>query len=198
MHLVVDVDGVLADQVPPVLDRINEKYGLGVRKKHIKRWDQAIADTDIKVEIESSLLDPEFVLGMRLIRDARRALVELAKSHHITIATNRDPSVDEFTKEWLQKKGIPFDDYVNTKKEGKGAISGHILVDDYPKNLIDFSVGGRLGILFTQPWNENDDSFGEAIKGNRLVRARGWDEVVEIIKSHEWDGMAGRLLPSSV
>lgn len=185
MHLVVDVDGVLADQVPPVLKRLNKKYGLRVSKKQIRQWDQPIAQTDIKTEIENSLLDPQFVLSMRLIRGARPALIELVANHSITIATNREPQMDKFTQQWLQKKDIPYHRYVNTRKHGKGAISGDVLIDDYPQNLAAFLATGGLAILFSQPWNEDDHSLEEAHKDDQLVRAHRWKEVVAIINSIE-------------
>jgi len=185
MHLVVDVDGVLADQVPPILKRLNQKYSLSLRKKDIRQWDQPIADTDIKTEIENSLQDAQFVLSMGLIKGAHWALMELDKNHSITIATNREPQMDKFTREWLQKKRIPYDRYVNTREHGKGAISGDVLIDDYPNNLAGFLAAGGLGILFSQPWNEDDHSLEDAYKDDQIVRAHGWKEVVAIINSIE-------------
>jgi len=51
--IVVDVDGVLADQVTPVLENINEKFGSNYKKSDIVLWDQPlpIANTNIKIEV---------------------------------------------------------------------------------------------------------------------------------------------------
>lgn len=183
MKLVVDVDGVIADQVSPVLERLNKIYRLNVTKDQIKRWDEPIADTDIKTEIEKSLLDKKFVLSLKLIDNAREALNQLAEEHEIIIATNRAPVVDQVTQEWLKKNGIPYHHYVNTSTSGKGTIVGDILIDDYPGNVLEFSAKGRLGILFEQPWNEYDPLIESAIAQGRIIRAHGWIEVVEIINS---------------
>ncbi len=183
MQLAVDVDGVIADQVPPVLERLNRKYGLEVTKDQIRRWNEPIADTDIKTEIEESLLDESFVLAMEPIEGATDALEQLAAKHKIMIATNRDRTADKATREWLSKNGIHYDSYINTSISGKGAIVGDILIDDYPGNLLAFSSKGRLGILFDQPWNQGDPAIANAVTMGSVVRARGWDEVVEIIGS---------------
>lgn len=189
MRIIVDVDGVLADQVSPVLERLNERYGLSVTKEEIRRWDEPIADTDIKTEIEKSHLDPDFVRSMRPLEDACAAMKELARRYEVIIATNRAPSADAATRQWLASNGIPYAEYINTSKSGKERVSGDVLIDDYPGNVLRFAASGGVGILFEQPWNENDPSIRQAIEhGNlagRIIRARGWRSVVEILKSLE-------------
>jgi 5'(3')-deoxyribonucleotidase len=186
--LVVDVDGVIADQITPVLKRLNEKDpDLNMTKDQIRKWDQPIkgpkTSTDIKTEIENSLCDSQFVFNMGLIPGAKEALIELAKKHEIIIATTRPSVSNEATQEWLRENGIPFHRYVNMRLLGKGCVSGDILIDDNPDNIFAFSAKGRHAFLFDQPWNEGDPKIGTASKEGRVVRAHGWEEVVKIIRT---------------
>lgn len=185
MKIAVDVDGVIADQISPVLKRLNAKYRLIVTRADIRHWDEPIADTDIKTEIETSLLNSQFILGMNLIRGARSALVKLARKHIIIIATHRPLVSDQATQAWLHKKGIPYHHYVNTSTQGKASLSSDILIDDYAGNVVAFSARGRHAILFDQPWNADDSEVEMASKEGRVARAHGWQEVVEIIRGFE-------------
>ena len=180
--LVVDVDGVLAEQVTPVLDLINQKFGSKYTKEDIIRWDQPLplANTDIKTEIENSHNDPKFVQNMQPIKNSIQVFTELSKYCEITIATHRPKIADKPTKKWLRKNNIPYDNYVNTSLKGKGSAKGNMLIDDYPKNVLDFTQQERIAFIFSQPWNENDESL---IGKDRIVQVDSWNDILERIKS---------------
>jgi len=188
LTLVVDVDGVLADQVTPVLETINGKYGSKYTKEDIHRWDQPLpaANTDIKTEIENSHHHASFIMNMKPLPDAKNVLRVLSKYCEITIATNRPRVANIPTKLWLFVNNIPYDKYVNTSIKGKGAAKGNILIDDYPKNALEFTAPEgqeRAALIFTQPWNENDQSV---IGNDKIVRANNWQEVLEKIQSMKY------------
>ncbi len=182
--IVVDVDGVLADQVTPILESINKKFGSKYIKSDIRSWDQPLplAKTDIKIAIESSHVDPSYIASMKPIQDAQKVISELSRYFEITIATNRTPVADKPSKQWLRKNNIPYDHYINTSVMGKGAAKGKLLIDDYPNNIVDFlsAEEGRIALLFSQPWNEDDQSL---IGKDNVYRVHGWKEVMEKIRS---------------
>lgn len=188
MNIAVDVDGVLAEQVKPVLDRLNDRFeeeiirelGRPMRKSDIKTWDEPIpgTDTNIKIEIEKAHEDPEYVLSMPVINGARPTLEEL-KSHgfNITIATSRTNVSSEATKEWLRSKSIPYDEYVSTNGSSKAILDAETLIDDYPRNVTDFTESGRCGILFQQPWN----SLESCERHPRTYGAESWEHAKDIL-----------------
>jgi 5'(3')-deoxyribonucleotidase len=185
MILVVDVDGVLADQVTPVLDELNSRCGSHYVKADIRHWDEPLplASTDIKTAIESSHHDPDFVRKMKPLPNAQAVLREISKYLDISIATNRTAVADKPTREWLNSNGIAHSQYHNTSLEGKGKVDGDIIVDDYPKNILAFvAKGNRKGIVFTQPWNEDDTSL---LGKEGIFRAKDWIEVWKIIDSFD-------------
>ena len=181
MILLVDVDGVLADQVPPVLDRLNREMGYHITKDEIREWDQKIGHTDIKTEIESALLQPEFILSMPLIEGAQETLDTLSKNHKIFIATDRDPATEQYTKQWLKEVGIRYEQFINTVGRGKATLPGDALIDDYWGNIENFAATARLGILFSQPWNSDNEQIESQIANMLVVRAHGWYDVARII-----------------
>lgn len=177
MKIAVDIDGVIGDQVPHVLRRVNDRLGRRYRKRDIRSWNQYLNGTDIETEIERALLDDEFIMGMPIYRGARSTLEALKKrGYYIIIATSRPPEKDEVTRKWLRDRKIPHDIFVNTRRTGKGMITADVLIDDNPQNIIEFARKGRIGILFLQPWNSSNK-----IVSRRAYVARGWSMVYELL-----------------
>lgn len=188
MNIAIDVDGVLAEQVEPVLERVNERYGdqisdeLGrpMDKADIKSWDEPIpgTGTNIKIEIESALKDPDFILSLPVIDGAQSAIDDLkSKGFEITIATSRGNASSKPTKEWLDGKSISYDEYISTNGSSKSVLDAETLVDDYPGNISEFIEGGRNGILFHQPWNSSYSPSNQP----RSYRAKSWQHVNNIL-----------------
>src|SRR2546428_1323530 len=121
----IDVDGVLGDQVSPVLVRIQnrKKIALGFTKEKIASWNQAINGSSIDKEIEEALLDPEFVREMPVIPGSTAAMADLRKTFHVVITTSRPLETESETVSWL-KRNFPksFHEFVNTRYFGKETL----------------------------------------------------------------------------
>lgn len=182
MKVAIDVDGVIADQIPGVLKRIEEQYGIRMAREQIRTWDQPVpgTTTDIRIEIETALsTDPAYVLGMPVIEGSVESIAQLRQDGHtIVLATHRDPAMEKYTRQWLAERGFGYEELISTRAIGKGNLEAEILVDDNPDNVINFATKQRSGVLFTQPWNE---SFQKP-ESHRLFRARDWSAVLEIIR----------------
>jgi len=181
----VDVDGVLAEQVIPVLKRIKEKYGISLSKEQITEWEFQIGNTDIKTEIELAEKEEDFVRSMLPLKGCSEALSKLAHTFQVVVATSRDPMTDSWTKDWLNANGIKYHRFVNTHEEGKSLPSVQILIDDYEQNIKEFVTSGsdsRQAILFSQPWNTDHHSLMPFIVAKRVYVASGWSKVVDLIR----------------
>jgi 5'-nucleotidase len=154
-RLIIDVDGVLADVVRATLTELNRELGTSFRKPDIKQWDQPLGPTNIKDEVERRLLDPRFVQRVPTVQGAAYAYSFLLCTYDITIATSRDPRIDDATQAWLARKHFPYTVYENVCGRSKSELDGDILIDDYHGNVAAFVATGRPAILFSQPWNEN-------------------------------------------
>lgn len=180
----IDVDGVLGDQVPPVLMRLQSRgIGLGLTKDKITQWDLVIDNTSIDGEIEAALLDPEYVREMPVIQGSTTAMTELYKRFHIVIATSRPMQTEEDTVKWLKRNfSRSFHEYANTRVVGKETLGLRILVDDYGNNVKRFAAEGGTALLFSQPWNvEKDSEISELLRSGRVIRCNGWGEVKEAL-----------------
>lgn len=182
MTIAVDVDGVLAEQVPPVLESVREEYGVETVKEDVRTWAEDIPDSDsnVKIEIETRLEQPEFVRSMPPVEGAVDVMRRLASDgHRLVVATARDEVATEATEEWLDHHGIPFDEIRHVENGEKQTLGADVLIDDYPGNVPSFVESGGVGILFEQPWNRD---FDDPVSGNdTFYRARDWEAVYSIV-----------------
>lgn len=165
MRIGVDIDGVLGEQVPHVLRRVNARYGLALRKRDIRRWDEPVGPSDIEREIEAALLDETYVLTMPLVRGAREALAALAATHSIALVTTRPEQMDSATLAWAQRKGLAFHGLENARSRGKHDVDVDVLIDDRLQNVAEFAERGRVAILFSQPWNQDREDIQHLMNG---------------------------------
>jgi 5'(3')-deoxyribonucleotidase len=183
----VDVDGVLGEQVPPVLDRIKrEGKSTDLAKDKIVEWDFRIDDTDISREIEKALLDPSFVTSMPLVEGSVSAMRELYKKYHVVIVTSRPIETEQETRDWL-KRNFRFHEFINTRECGKNDLGLNVLVDDNLDNVRKFASSKCYALLFSQPWNlkVKDKDLEELLREKRVIRVQNWDEATMSIAKIE-------------
>jgi len=176
----VDVDGVLGDQVPPVLEKLNRKYGLDLSKEDIIDWAFPIKDTTIDVEIEDALCTERFVLEMPVVQGAKEGMAYLYKRHHILITTSRPPQTERATVKWLSSN-FSFHEYCNTRGKGKGSLPVDILIDDHLQNIEEFSRNGGVGLLFSQPWNKERSEIQDLISKGMVYSCDDWKAVTKTV-----------------
>ena len=188
----VDVDGVLAEQIPAVLTRIqrDKHIGEGLTKDSINEWAFAFDGTNIAKEMEEALMDPEFVANMSTLAGSETAMHSLYAHTHVVVATSRPLETEARTLGWLQQH-FKFHEMANTRETGKAVLGLEVLIDDNIDNLKTFVKAGGVGILFSQPWNqlaENDPEMTEFFKESRLMRCANWIEVLAIMDAFRTTG----------
>lgn len=182
--IAVDMDGVLIEQVIPVLEKVNRERDLNLSKSDITDWEYPIDDTDIKIEIERAEQDEEFVKNMPIMESAKEALNTLSDKYNVIIATSRESNTGPWNKQWLDVHGIKYTKLVNTRSEGKVLANADILIDDYVGNTKVFLENGppeRQAILFAQPWNKDTSSISDFIASGRIQIAHSWDAILAIL-----------------
>ncbi|MEW6143156.1 MAG: hypothetical protein AB1597_08435 [Chloroflexota bacterium] len=161
----VDLDGVIVEQVIPVLEKLKNEGGLSLSKSDITDWEYKFLETDIKTEIEKAERERVFVSNMPPMLGAVRALqiLSLARNLNVVVATSREVLTDRWNQEWLSKNQVPYGKYINTRSDGKALPGVDILIDDYIGNIEQFirkGTANRQAILFAQPlesryWGNN-------------------------------------------
>jgi 5'(3')-deoxyribonucleotidase len=179
----VDIDGVLADQVTGVLDRVREKHGVALTYEEVVHWDVPLGPTSFVPEIAKAMLDPAYVLGMGVHPGAREMLQDLRASFHVHLLTVRPPEAMDATVQWLASSGLEYDELVPAKEALKSRHSTAGLVDDYPKNLQEFlhNTGG-VGVLVDQPWNQDTSWIVDTWRDDRLERVTDLATVPSLIE----------------
>lgn len=189
MKIAVDVDGVLAEQVEPVIQRLNHEYqdeitgelDRPVRRSDIQSWNESIpgTETNIKIEIERTHGNYDYLVSMPTIDGAKNALTSWdTEGDTVKIVTDRSEDIDDATIDWLNSKSIPYDEYINTNSGSKAETNAEVLIDDYQNNIIEFAESGRPAILFVQPWNESTLCQNHAY----IHTARNWEEVKKVVR----------------
>lgn len=180
-RIAVDVDGVLGDQVSPILLELNEKYGIKLSKEDITDWEYPIVDTKIDVEIEEALLDQSYVLEMPVVKGAKEGMFYLWKNHFVVIATSRPKETEAATLKWISSN-FKFHEYCNTRGKGKKFLHADILIDDNIQYIKEFSNNNGVGLLFSQPWNENRLCIRDLINRGKVHCCDDWANILKIVK----------------
>jgi 5'(3')-deoxyribonucleotidase len=183
INIAVDMDGVLVEQVAPVLEKINCERGLRLIKADITDWEYPIDDTNIKIEIEKAEQEEGFVSQMPIMEGAKEALDILCKNFNIIIATSRESNTDPWSTKWLKSHGIKYKQLINTRSEGKVLTDADILIDDYIGNIkvfLENKPSSRQAILFAQPWNSDISSVSDFIAMGRIKIAHSWSSILAI------------------
>ncbi len=179
--IAVDIDGVIADQVPHVLALAEAKIGVRMTKSDVTEWDTRIGGIPFDKLIASYLLDPKFVLSMPVVPGAAKALDAIRKDYKILFASTRPVATENETIEWLHST-LPWvnsSDFVNTMATGKSKLATDYLIDDYIPNLKGFVQHDdeKMGILMAQPWNRQVEDIKDLLQANRIIILEGWEEV---------------------
>lgn len=172
MIIGIDVDCVLRDIIPPTLDWWEQVTGIRKCREDIDRWAfyecLDIAAVGLPLREFRRLWFKQRQIWRRAspISGAIDAITELHKLNEIVIVTYQPTYLQKiWALEWLDEHlRDMYESLVFTKR--KSLVRADVLIDDGPHNFEGFM--GKA-ILFSQPWNQND---------NRHTRIYGWDDPV--------------------
>lgn len=178
----VDIDGVVADQVGHVLPRIRKDLDISLTRNDVTDWRLPLPNSDITVEINKALLDPEYVLSMPSLPGASKFLNRLFPRHEIVMVTARPEAAIPFTRVWLERNGLAFD-RIESSGEMKKSLHGcDVLVDDYLGNVLEFlSNSEGVAVLVDQPWNRRREDLKPLIESGRAFVAASLDSVPDLV-----------------
>lgn len=179
MIIGIDVDSVLRDIIPPTLRWWERMTGITKCREDIDEWAfHKCLDIDLTGLSPNRFRqlwfkEPQIWHHAPPVLGAIDAVTELHKLNEIAIVTYQPTYLQKiWTLEWLNEHFQDvYDSLVFTNM--KSLVRAHVLIDDGPHNFEGFT--GKA-ILFSQPWNQNDD---------RHTRIYGWDDPVlfEILSS---------------
>lgn len=181
LRIAVDIDGVLADQVSLILKRLNSKYQIQLTKEDITEWDQKIGDTSIDVEIEKALLENDYVSNLPIIEGAKEGMQYLWQNHFVIVATSRPKETEDATRDWVSSN-FKFHEFCNTRGKSKSCVKSDVLIDDYIPNIEDFTNDTGVGLLFSQPWNQDRSKIKHLIEIGKIYCCENWVNAINAVK----------------
>jgi 5'(3')-deoxyribonucleotidase len=184
LRIAVYIDGVLADQVGAVLERIERNYCLKYHKSDVNHAHWTFSGIDIWTEISRLLNDPEYVLGIQVIDGAKAAMHQLP-GHDLCVVTARRPETEKATRQWLIRHIPCLKDYYYARVGTKHSIPSKALIDDFNLNIVEFvkSDPEHYGILFDQPWSRNGAEIDK--HSDQIYFCNGWQSVLRAVEAIE-------------
>lgn len=180
----VDIDGVLADQVPHVLSRANPQFGIHMTKADITSWNTPVGNVPFDQLIATYLLDSKFVMAMPELEGAKQVLENIRKRARIIVTSSRPKTTEGDTIRWLKDHyNLGGSQFVNTSRTGKSALGANVLIDDNLNNVEDFarSNSDKYGILLDQLWNRERCRIQDLINAKKILVMRGWSQVADLL-----------------
>ena len=172
--LLVDLDGVVAEQLPRLCAYLRREYDRDVDPDHIDDWSYDVPGTDVHIgDVIGELMANHsewYFGGMEPRQGVADAISALRSEYRIEIATHRIPETHEVSKAWLDEHGIGYDAFHDEVPRDKGAVPGDALIDDYHGNVANAISAGKVGFLMRQPYSDPD-----ACDGAHVVET--WDDV---------------------
>lgn len=177
-HVMLDVDGVLADYTSSVVAWVNAKCDTAYTVKDVTGWD-ILKALNVPESVQQQFWDeittaPDWCYNLKPYPWAK-TLVQVLGSH---------PNVGELTictspmsgKHWAGERlqwlydylRIPLTRVVLASNKAKH-VQGDVLVDDSPKHVNAWaSQPGRHSILWRMPWNQDEELQPNVYSANNL------------------------------
>lgn len=188
MKIAIDIDGVIGDQVDPVLKRIKRNYGVTMDYFDVQSWAEPIpnTNTDIHKEIKKAEKDQEYVLEMPTIDGAVSTISKLeSEGHEICIVTGRPEAIADLSKKWIEGLNFASNEFYCTDGKSKSDIDADVIIDDRNDHVVEFVESGdeRYGIIFSRPWNSIEVEKANISPSIKFTHR--WSEIPIFIRSFE-------------
>lgn len=173
-RICVDMDEVMADTLAEHLRRYNQHFEEEITPRDLAgRGIWAGTPLDRQQQLRAFLDAEDFFEDLPLMPGAQEVLRELSARFEIFIATQAMAVPNSLGPKyrWLQRHFgfIPPTHYVFCGS--KSILRADFLVDDLPKNLLQFA---GQGLLYTAPHNLEETGF---------LRVNNWREVAEYFRA---------------
>ena len=173
----LDVDGVIADLVTPLLEQVHQRSGTRFHTEQIRQFDLRQTLGDLWSVGHDILCEPGFAQSLPPYPDALRgvdALRNLGRVVFVTTPYAASPTWSDDRARWLERHAnADRRDIVHLAD--KTVFAGRLLIDDAPAQLEAWVATGRPAIRVVRPWNREAPGHP----------ADSWDAIV---------GVAERLL----
>lgn len=191
MRIGIDIDGVLADLVNPLMTHYNSKYATSFRYADVvgeltEVWNKPPTETG---QIIRDFFATPHVINLEPIHGSREVISALSREHELRIITHRSPHMEQSTKQWLS---IHYGDaFTSISFGGNHALHGHPnaklelgkkyeidwLIEDTYSIARECAENGMNVLLLHHPWNANRPEHAN------ITRVHSWNEIYQTIQT---------------
>jgi hypothetical protein len=192
MIFAFDLDEVLADFVGPLLEFHNRVYQTKLTREHASMYDLSgtlkCSREEVSRRMDEFYKSHEF-FTLPAVDGAKEVIGRVKKKYELAIVTSRPSSLHEPTVAWLNTNfphtfsGPYFSTNdlsgsagERTKAEICKNIGAMAIVEDHPEYARQCSENGIHVLLFSRPWNKEDD-----FPAGKVTRVDSWGAVEEEI-----------------
>jgi uncharacterized HAD superfamily protein len=192
--IALDIDDVIAANASAFIEYSNQRWGTNLTIDDYQEDWASMWNIDLKEAKERSAQYHEsgHVATYSIIEGAYEALEQLKERFRIIAITSRRNSINQLTRDWLQKHypnifdDIIFCGFFDSEQSGihltKGGLVKNIdadyFIDDQMKHVSAVAKHGIKSFLFGDYfWNKTD-----ALAEN-IIRVKNWQEIVDYFKT---------------
>jgi 5'(3')-deoxyribonucleotidase len=184
--LLIDMDCILVDMLPPWILKYNEATGEAVQVSDVKDYNLTKVCTNIKA-LDSILHKPGFFYDMEPMPKAVEALQKLMDDGYDIVIVTQPPRRAEYAvrdkRRWIKKYFPDFGLENMIFCHRKDMIMGDLLFDDKPSHLLDWKKANPNGIAATLDWDYNNLPEVNRVVSFRGSQKYGWVDFVEFVHS---------------
>ncbi len=184
MIILTDIDGVLADFVGALCEELQAR-GFETTPEDVKHWDLAasLSSDEMRAALEV-MTTPGFCHGLEWYEGARQflaALGTLGEVHALTAPLRSASSWVPERLSWLARD-LDGDRVHFVSGKHKHMMRGDVLIEDHPKNAIEWLDAHPRGIaiLIDRPWNSPDAV--EFWPHARMYRAKSYEGALQVLR----------------
>lgn len=173
MKVLVDLDGVVVDSIPLILNVMNRAFATNYTMDELIEYEfNKMFGRGAKSVFE--LMELNIYRNANPIHLAKEVLERLIKRGiEIYYVTSRSKKYKDVTCSWLQRYDFPYPERVMfTRNKSSYAVEEGIdfCIEDAPEFILDYMVINKPVIVFDYPYNRNID-----IKNG--IRVKNWAEI---------------------
>lgn len=166
-HILLDMDGVLANFFSPVLEALNQRWNGALTEEqyvqHYKTFDMAQVFDLAPHEFWMTFDGPGFWSNLPLMQNAvelHKRLKELDVPIYVTSSPSMSSTCIYEKTFWLRSHfGIPLTKCMFGSAKHLMAKPGALLIDDFPVNVTRFIHAGGSAALVPSNWNTTNLTF---------------------------------------
>ena len=190
MKIAVDIDDVLANFTPALIEFHNATYGTSYTLNHFNSYhlEEVWGGTHEEAidKVFNFYETPEFK-NVGVIEDAQEVLHRLKKDHELVTMTARPEVIRDKTEEWILRHFPGLFSAVHianrfsktgpktTKAELCEKYGCNLLIDDSLDYALQSVAPHRRVLLFDRPWNQTSEL------PTGITRIKSWKEISEHI-----------------